>query len=466
MQKTQTELYNYNLHRVLPARSQWPLRWLLLGVLALALSGLPAIILVIARTIAPETGAMFINAFDVALAIHVDLSVLVWFIAILGMVWSLFLDNALAAHAPFVRGTAWWVALLACFCMAAAAFAPVEEVHFSNYVPVIVSPTFFLGLGLFSSAVIIIAGYVLLLPLFGLKPLKGMTSPEGVLGYAVYSAAFIVVVALAVFALTAEYLPASLQGHTYYEYLFWGGGHVLQFAYTQLLLIAWLSLLCGVTKSVRIKPVWVLAILSVGPITAVTSFYPFIAMDVMDEWFRRFFTWQMAIAGGIAAIVFAVLMLWQLCTRGKADVTKRALWSSLIMSLLVFGAGGLFGAVIDGVNVTIPAHYHGVIVGVTLAAMGLAYQLLPRFGCLTVAHTRMAFWQPIVYGVGQLLHIGGLAIGGGYGVMRKTPGIVQEGGIWVDVAMHMIRWGGLLAVIGGLLFIIVILRSLRHKRAH
>jgi cytochrome c oxidase subunit 1 len=35
---------------------------------------------------------------------------------------------------------------------------------------------------------------------------------------------------------------------------------------------------------------------------------------------------------------------------------------------------------IRGVNVVIPAHYHGSIVGITLAFMGLAYVLLPRLG--------------------------------------------------------------------------------------
>ena len=39
--------------------------------------------------------------------------------------------------------------------------------------------------------------------------------------------------------------------------------------------------------------------------------------------------------------------------------------------------------------------------------------MLPRFGHKSVAHTRMAFWQPIISGLGQLMHVGGLAYSGG-----------------------------------------------------
>ena len=40
----------------------------------------------------------------------------------------------------------------------------------------------------------------------------------------------------------------------------------------------------------------------------------------------------------------------------------------------------MIGIFIAGTNVRIPAHYHGCIVGVTLALMGLVYHLLPQLG--------------------------------------------------------------------------------------
>jgi hypothetical protein len=74
--------------------------------------------------------------------------------------------------------------------------------------------------------------------------------------------------------------------------------------------------------------------------------------------------------------------------------------------------------------VRIPAHYHGCIVGVTLALMGLVYHLLPRLG-YRAPQGRLAVGQPWLYALGQLMHITGLVWSGGYGVQRKVAGAEQ-----------------------------------------
>jgi hypothetical protein len=109
--------------------------------------------------------------------------------------------------------------------------------------------------------------------------------------------------------------------------------------------------------------------------------------------------------------------------------------------------------------VVIPAHYHGSIVGVTLGFMGFAYMLLPQFGWRDVGSWRLAFWQPIVYGGGQLLHISGLAISGGYGVLRKTPGGLEGMSASVKAAMGLMGLGGAIAIVGGFMFVIVVFQS-------
>lgn len=128
------------------------------------------------------------------------------------------------------------------------------------------------------------------------------------------------------------------------------------------------------------------------------------------------------------------------------------------MSMLVFAYGGVLGLLIQGQDVTIPAHYHGSIVGITLAFMGLAYLLLPRFGWAEVAQSRLAFWQPIVLGIGQILHVTGLAWLGGHGVLRKTPG-AEAADMASAAALHVMRFGGLLAVLGGVMFVVVVIRA-------
>ena len=116
---------------------------------------------------------------------------------------------------------------------------------------------------------------------------------------------------------------------------------------------------------------------------------------------------------------------------------------------------------IQGVNVVIPAHYHGSIVGVTLAFMGMAYLLLPKLG-FSAPEGRMAAWQPWIYGGGQLMHILGLAISGGYGnIQRKTAGAAQGLENLPEIAgMGLMGLGGLVSIIGGLLFLIVMIRAL------
>jgi hypothetical protein len=62
-----------------------------------------------------------------------------------------------------------------------------------------------------------------------------------------------------------------------------------------------------------------------------------------------------------------------------------------------------------------------------------------------------------VYGVGQFLHITGLVWSGGYGVQRKTAGADQVlSGLEQVAAMGLMGLGGLIAVAGGILFLVVV----------
>ena len=129
--------------------------------------------------------------------------------------------------------------------------------------------------------------------------------------------------------------------------------------------------------------------------------------------------------------------------------------------MLLFAAGGVIGIFISGNNVRIPAHYHGSTVGVTLALMGLVYHLLPQLGYRAVSG-RLAVLQPFLYGAGQLMHIIGLVWSGGYGVQRKVAGAEQVLGSAAEVlGMGMMGLGGLIAIIGGVLFILVVAGSMR-----
>ena len=109
----------------------------------------------------------------------------------------------------------------------------------------------------------------------------------------------------------------------------------------------------------------------------------------------------------------------------------------------------------------IPAHYHGSIVGVTLAFMGIVYYLLPNLG-YPIRRARMLYLQPYIFAGGQLMHITGLALSGGYGVQRKVAGADQVlDGIHQTLGMAMMGTGGLLAAVGGLCFLLIAISALR-----
>jgi heme/copper-type cytochrome/quinol oxidase subunit 1 len=168
----------------------------------------------------------------------------------------------------------------------------------------------------------------------------------------------------------------------------------------------------------------------------------------------------MAYGGSLAPVPLGLAIFYGLLRSSPAAGPQLPLRSALWTSMILFGVGGGIGFLIQGSNVTIPAHYHGSIVGVTLAFMGLTYDLLPRLGYAR-PNMRLAAIQPYVYGGGQLLHVMGLVWSGGYGVQRKVAGTEQGlDGLEKIAAMGLMGFGGLVAIIGGLIFLMIALLAM------
>lgn len=445
----------YDLYRGFSPSTQRPIHWLMLGILALAVSGIFSVILVVARTPGLASMELFQQLFHVSLVIHVDLSVLVWFLAIIGMCWAILRDRLAQPGLPYFDGAALGCVALGIVAMAFSPLSPEWETIKSNYIPVITNPVFFMSLGLIASGVLIAllnTAYVVIAKMSELRPLD----------WGIAGTLSITLIAGLCFLASFGGIESRDPLYDFYEYGFWAGGHVLQFAYVQANMVAWLVLISAVSGAFFLKEKWLLSLFALGPIIVLASFYPYLRYEVLDPLHARYFSNMMAVPLGVAPGILALCIGWQLRSRLKPRKATRGLWSALVASLVLFAVGGAFGALIDGQNVKIPAHYHGSIVSVTLAFMGLAYYLLPRFGYQAVAHTRMAFIQPLLYGFGQLLHITGLAVSGGYGVLRKTPGEVTDA---ARAAMGVMGLGGLLAIIGGLLFVVVMLKALMRGRS-
>ena len=449
---------NYELS--LPNDARLPLArgWLWLGLAALIGSGLFSILLVASRTPYVNQWLPSGNFFHIALVLHVDLSVLVWFVAMAGLLWSLY-------GRPHASGLGWlalWVTGGGTLAMALAPFLNPGEPIMANYIPVLESPLFLSGLVVFGLGVtLLVLRSLLTTPHIG-QQLDG----QGALGFGLNAAGVATAVALLCFAWSWIVLPTSLHGKAYYEILFWGGGHALQFTWTLLMLVAWLWLAnaCGarIVLSPRITVLLLLLALAGVFVTPVA----YLAHDVTSVEHRNLLTWAMRLGGGPAIVPVALAaVLGVLTVRLSNDAALRPLRAALLSSVLLFAAGGVIGVFIHGSNVRIPAHYHGSIVGVTLALMGAVYRILPALG-YQAPQGRMATLQPWLYGMGQLMHIIGLVWSGGYGVQRKVAGTDQVLRSTAEVAgMGLMGLGGLIAIIGGLLFVVVVLRAMRQPQA-
>lgn len=431
--------------------------WLLLGIAALLLSGLFVILIILARTPGLSALVPVEDFFRLALVAHVDLSVLVWFAAVAAMFFVL----AARPGDRVVQGAALALAAAGVLLIVAAPFRPGEAVM-SNYVPVLDNGVFLGGLLLFGTGILLLALRTLVRPL----PLVGELTPAGALRFGVLTAAVALVLAAAALGWSVRELPADVRGLPRFEELFWGGGHIAQVAWTQLMLVAWLWL-AGVARiRVPLTPRLVVVLLLLGLLPALLSLWGYVAHAAGDPERQKFFTWVMVVGGGLAAgpIGLALLVGWGR-SAAAPDAATRGLRAVLGFSLGLFALGGLLGYLIEASNTIIPAHYHGCIVAVTLVFLGLALRLLPQFGAGPVS-PRLLVAVPWVYGCGQVLHVIGLAVAGGQGVQRKTAGAAQglEGVLQVG-GMAVTGLGGLIAVIGGILFLVAVAGALRRARS-
>jgi hypothetical protein len=429
--------------------------WLWLGVIALIGSGLFSVLLVLARTPGVNAWLPGVDFFRTALVVHVDLSVLVWFVAIAGLLWNLAGVSSVKLWDRTALGAGWTGTVM----MAVAPFADPGQPVMANYVPVIESPTFLAGLAVFAVA----AALLVARALFARTMLPRTLDGAAALRFGLYAAAVSTAVALVAFGWSLAAVPSTLDSETYWEVLFWGGGHALQFTWTLLMLVSWLALAraCGAPVRLSARVTLLLFVIALAAVFITPLAY--FAHDVLSVEHREMHTWGMRFGGGLAILPIALAVALALIERRSSESAPCPMRAALIASIALFTAGGLIGLTISGNNVKIPAHYHGCIVGVTLALMGLVYHLLPRLGYGAV-RGRLAVSQPYLYGAGQLLHIIGLVWSGGYGVQRKVAGSEQAlNGTAETLGMGLMGLGGAVAIAGGLAFVVVVWSALRHR---
>ncbi len=430
--------------------------WLFLGLAALVIGGLLTILIVLSRTPFFQEIIPWLDFFRTALVVHVDLTVLVWFLAFAGVFWSYNNSN----RCPRCGWIALFLAFVGTLIITVSPFTGESYPLMNNYVPVLQSKVFFAGLIVFG------LGFSLLVlrTFLASWTIGNQGSGEAALRFGLFVAVVASLFAIGALMLSYAGIDNNFEGQAYYDRLFWGSGHIIQFSHTQLMLVAWLWLASVSGANLRLSPRVVLVLFALGlaPVMMVPIIY--LAFDVTSGGHLFWFIQLMKYGGALAAVPIGLATALAIVTCLRPTPGFELERNALLFSVLLFGVGGVIGFMIKGSNVTVPAHYHGSIVGVTIAFMGMTYHLLPHLGFRKIT-TRIARWQPGIYGGGQLMHIIGLAWSGGYGVQRKTAGAEQDLERFEQIAgMAIMGLGGLISIIGGIIFLVVVYLAIRPEK--
>src|SRR5690606_14550239 len=131
-------------------------------------------------------------------------------------------------------------------------------------------------------------------------------------------------------------VPRELDAGTYYELLFWGPGHVVQFAWTLLMLVgwAWLAQLSGSPLLLRLRVValiYLIALLSVFLAPLIYLNWTVLAIE-----HQRMMTWLMRFGGGLAILPMVLALTVALLTGRASSPAQRPLRAALVCSLALF----------------------------------------------------------------------------------------------------------------------------------
>ena len=163
-------------------------------------------------------------------------------------------------------------------------------------------------------------------------------------------------------------------------------------------------------------------------------------------------------------------------TKGLFEWLKKAPWgnpafASMFISLIGFGfVGGITGVTFGTEQISIirhntwsiTGHFHGtVVLGTTLAFMGITYYIVPLIFRRQIFSETMAKLSPYFFGGGVFIFASAMMFAGGYGVPRRHWDITFAGASipfqfdpTVFFFMALTGLGGLLAIVGGALYVL------------
>ncbi|MDR7579596.1 MAG: cbb3-type cytochrome c oxidase subunit I [Armatimonadota bacterium] len=468
------------------------------AVVALLLGGLAAIVVLFTRWM----GAFPPETFYQYLALHAWNLLIFWIIffeiALLHFAGSIMLNTRPAS--PAAGWLAFALMVLGALMVERAILTnPLNHLSFQPYPPLRGTPDFYLGTILFAGGALLGVG-VFFATVHRAYREGTHTGPLPLVVFGAFVAAVLAVATLLVGALV--FVPAFLWSAGIlpelnpflWKVAYWGFGHPSQQINLAATITVWYLLsqltVGGRTPSEKVsRAAFVLYLVAINLGSAHhLQTEPSGALSVGWKWINTGYLMHLAVLGSMIhafAVPGSVEVGQRLrgYSRGLFDWLVRGPWrnpafSSLVLSVALFGFLGGTTGVIAGTeqlnmkwhNTTaIMGHFHGVVVaGTTLAFMGITWYVLPLIFRRRVVGERWARWQPWLFGIGVgLLVLAFLQLGVRYGLPRKQPDIFRFRGLplafqWpteVYALLTVAGIGGLLALVGGALFVALVVAT-------
>jgi cytochrome c oxidase subunit 1 len=364
------------------------------------------------------------------------------------------------------------------------------DVLFTSYVPLRAHPLFYLGVILFAVGAIIVTA-IFFATLVVAKREKTYTGSVPLVTFGGITAAIIAAITLAHGA--AIYIPTFFWSMGWmgmdpqvYRLVWWGLGHSSQQINVAAMVAIW----------------YLLGALTVGAVvvnekisrTAFVLYICFISMAsahhlLVDPGFSpswkivntSYFMYMAVLASMLHGFTVPAGVEMGMRLRGHTQGIfgwlRRAPWndpgfSSLVLSVVVFGfVGGITGVTFgtEQINIVahntlrIPGHFHATVVsGTAMAFMGITYYVIPLIFRKKVAFYALARIQPYVFAIGMLIFSLSMTFAGTFGVPRRHWDITFAGAPFdlqyspaVDLMMTITAIGGLIAAVGGGMYILV-----------
>ena len=364
------------------------------------------------------------------------------------------------------------------------------DVLFTSYVPLKAHWAFYLGVILFAVGAILVTA-IFFATLVVAKREKTYSGSVPLVTFGAMTAAIIAAITLVHGA--AIYIPTFLWSlglmevdPQVYRLVWWGLGHSSQQINVAAMVAIWYLLGALTVGAVVVnekisRTAFVLYILFIsmasahhllvdpgfGPSWKIVNTSYFMYMAVLASMLHGF-TVPAGIELGMRLRGF---------TQGIFGWLRRAPWhdpgfSSLCLSVVVFGfVGGITGVTFgtEQINIIahntlrIPGHFHATVVsGTAMAFMGVTYYVIPLIFRKKIAFYGLAKWQPWVFSTGMLVFSMAMTFAGTFGVPRRHWDVTFSGAPFgveysaaVDLLFAVMAAGGLVAAVGGAMYIVV-----------